>query len=263
MKKLTFMCLAALALLATSCANKTASADSDQDSAIAFEQSQVEQKVKLELDSLAAEWSKLSSVQSVLTNGKITLSDDELKLKPTYLLDLKAADDLAELSQKYRALGIYAVDKQVAELYKQDLEGYNALMAKIAADINDPAVKGIQAPNPDDIKTFYAEEEKAGRINLFWEASAAATVEAMYVIVQNTDKFLPAFDDKAASEITLRLQLIKLSLDDLAQYDTNIAALGKILEPLNTINAINAAQLKEQLAAAKPKVEAARAALLK
>lgn len=263
MKKLTFVAAAALALVFASCGNKTQQAEETQDS-VAFEQSQIEAKVMVELDSIADEWNKLAPVEGVFANGKIVLSEDELKAKPEYLLDLASIDNLTLLSQKYRALGVIAVDSKVAELYKMDVEPYQAAIAKIAADVNDPAVGSKDnAETPEAIKAMYIAEKENGRINLFWEQAAAAVVEQLYVMSQNADKFLPAFDDKAASDLTYHVALLKLSLDDLATYDDNIKKLVELLAPLNEFNAISVDQLKEQLAAAKTQIEAARAELLK
>lgn len=263
MKKFSFIVAAAAALVFASCGNKTQSAEESQDT-ITFEQSQIEEKIMVELDSIADEWSKLAPVEGVFSNGKIVLSDEEIKAKPDYLLDLSTLDNLALLSQKYRALGVLAVDSKVAELYKMDVEPYNAAVSKIAADVNDPAI-GVKNNEDiaDHIKTLYLAEKENGRINLFWEECAAVLVEELYVISQNTDKFMPAFNDESASQLTYHIALLKLALDDLATYDPSIQGLVEVLAPLNELNAISVDQLKEQLATMKPQIEGARAALLK
>lgn len=263
MKKFSFIVAAAAALVFASCGNQTKATEESQDT-ITFEQAQIEEKIMVELDSIADEWGKLSPVEGVLANGKIELSDEEIKAKPDYLLDLNEVNNLSLISQKYRALGILAVDKQVAKLYKMDVEGYDAAISKIAADVNDPAV-GVkdEGEAAEMIKAMYIAEKENGRINLFWEQAAAVVVEQLYVISQNTDKFMPAFDDESASNITYHIALVKLALDDLATYDNNIKGLVEVLAPLNELNAISVDQLKEQLAKMKPQIEAARASLLK
>ena len=252
----------AAALVFASCGNKTDNKENGADT-VSFEQSQIEESMMNELDSLADEWSKMPHINGVLSNGKIKLSDDEIKAKPDYLMAPTAADDLTLLSQKYRALGILAVDQKIAELYKMDTDAYKSAIAKIATDVNDPAAKTIDNLNAEDIKAFYTAEKEANRINLFWEASAASTIETLYVISQNTDKFITAFDDNSASKITYEIALLKMNMDDLSKYDTNIKEIDELLAPLNKLNAINVEQLKKQLAEMKPEIEAARKGLLK
>jgi len=240
MKRISFLFAAAIALVLASCGGKTAGEQNDNDS-VSFEQSQIEEKIMMELDSVADEWNKLAPVEGVLSNGKIQLSEEEIKVKPDYLLDLAQIENLSLLSQKYRAIGMLSV--------VLDVDGW-------VINIKDNGTA-------DDIKAFYSAERENGRINLFWEASAAAIVENLYVISQNIDKFLPAFDDQAASDFTYHIALLKLSLDDLATYDNNIKALDELLAPLNELNAISVDQFREQLNKMKPQIEAARAELLK
>lgn len=262
MKKFSFIVAAAAALVFASCGNKTQQVEETQDT-VSFEQSQIEAKIMVELDSIADEWNKLAPVVGVYSNGKIQLSDEELKAQPTYLLATNAADDLTLLSQKYRAIGMLSVDAKVAELYKMDTDAYKAAITKIATDINDPAMTPALGESAENIKAMYVAEKENGRINFFWETATAVVIEQLYVISQNTEKFLPAFDDKSASDLTYHIALLKISLDDLATYDNNIKELAEALAPLNELNAISVDQLKEQLAKMKPQIEAARAALLK
>lgn len=263
MKKLSFLAAAAAALVLASCGGKKTEANQDTQDTVSFEQSQIEQKIMLELDSVANIWNTLAPVEGVFANGKIQLSEEEQKAKPDYLYDVKNINELSLLSQKYRALGILAVDAKVAELYKMDVDAYSAAMTKIATDINDPAVKYDKDYSAEDMKAFYEAEKSNGRLNFFWECSAAAIIENLYVLSQNVEKFLPAFDDKSASDFTYHIALLKLSLDDLAAYDANIKELVDILAPLNELNAINVEQLKEQVAKMKPQIETARAQMLK
>ncbi|MBO5233285.1 MAG: hypothetical protein J6B33_03130 [Prevotella sp.] len=263
MKKFSFLLAATAALVLASCGGKKTDANQESKDSVSFEQSQIEQKVMAELDSVADIYNSLNPVEGVFANGKIQLSDEELKAKPAYLYDLKNIDNLSLLSQKYRALGVLAVDAKVAEIYKMDSDAYAAAIAKIATDVNDPAVKFNKDYSAEDLKAFYAAEKENGRLNFFWEASAAAVVENLFVLSQNVDKFLPAFDDKSASEFSYHVALLKLSLDDLAEYDTHIKELVDILAPLNELNAINVDQLKEQIGKMKPQIETARAQMLK
>lgn len=262
MKKLTFLVVAAAALVLASCGGKKAK-DSQQPKEVSFEQSQIEQKIMVELDSIADVYAALTPVEGVFVNGKITLSDEELKAKPTYLYDTKKINDLSLLSQKYRALGVLLVDEKIAELYKMDTDVYSGAIAKIATDVNDPAIRFDKGNNAETIKAFYAAEKANGRINLFWESAAATVVENLFVLSQNTEKFLPAFNDETASAFTYHIALLKMSLDDLGEYDKHVRELAELLAPINELNAISVEQLKAQVAKMKPQIEATRAQLLK
>jgi hypothetical protein len=263
MKKISFLVAAAAALVFASCGGKKAEVNQDSKDSVSFEQSQIEQKIMGELDSIANLYTALPAISGVYSNGKINLSEDEIKVKPTYLMDPKSIDDLSLLSQKYRALGVLVVDAKVAELYKMDVDAYKAAIAKIATDVNDPSIKYHETYSVEEFKRQYASAKDNGRINFFWETATSTVVENLYVISQNTDKFLPAFTDKSASDFTYHIALLKLSLDDLAAYDVKIKELAEILAPLNEINAISVEQFKEQLAKMKPQIETARAQMLK
>lgn len=265
MKKLTFIAAAAVAMIFASCGNKSQQPAAEAVDSVAFEQSMIEEKAMLVLDSLADEWSKLKPVQGVLVDGKIQLSEDEIKVKPTYLLEPKATESLVLLSQKYRAFGMLVIDTQIAKMYNIDLEPYKTAIGKIATDLNDASVVSV-LPNKitkEFVKERFVKAKENGRINYFWELTSAIVIEALYVVEQNTDKLLPAFDDDSATNITRMLNILKLSIDELAAYDKNLEGLAEALTPLSELKANSVDELKEQLAKMKPQIEAARAELLK
>lgn len=104
--------------------------------------------------------------------------------------------------------------------------------------------------------------EENGRINFFWQIAATALVEQMYIISENTDKFLTAFDDNAASNVSLRVILIQDALNRLTEYDPEIIPVAEAFDPLTVINAVTVAELKDQLNDAKDEIAAARNSLL-
>ncbi len=260
-KTVTALTLAALSFAA--CGNRTTKDIKDSDT-ISFEQTQIEQRIMAELDSIANLWNSTQQVQNMYNNGKLSLTNDELKAKPTYLLKAEEVSDLSLLSQKYRAFGIYAIDREIADLYNMDVTDLDAAMQKIAVEIGDPAIGAYsKVESNSDIKAFYVAEKEAGRVNLFWETVAAAVVENLYVMSQNSEKFLNVFDDKLATDLSYQINLLHISLDELATYDSNIKELDEMLAPLSQVNATSAAQLKEQVGKIKPQIAAIRAELLK
>ena len=102
-----------------------------------------------------------------------------------------------------------------------------------------------------------------GRINYFWQLAAASLVEELYIVNQNSDKFLSTFNDEAAANVTFRIVLILDALNRLSQYDPEIKPVAEAVAPLDVLNATTVDELKSQLAEAKENIENARKALIK
>lgn len=228
---------------------------------------QAEQLIKIHLDSLASELVKVNPIGIVgsVKDGKIVLSDAEKLVKPEYLADAAVANDAQTLSQKYRAIALLCVDKEIAALYDMPVEEYNASLAKLYADVNDPSLKtfseGLELK--EAVNNFYNAAVENGREPLFWDAITTALVEQMYVASQNTDKFIAAFDDDSASSFTWYTALLTLAVEDLANANADYAPLNESLKPLVKINAINVEQFKEQLDAVKDELAVSHANILK
>lgn len=271
MKKLSIALAAFAAIALASCGGQTnkntEAADSDTIVPV-FAQAKIEAGIKANLDSIAADFAKIqsSSLMDNIKDGKIALSDEEKKVQPDYLLDPSAANDLQTFSQKYRAITMLFADKAVAELYGMDAEPYKAAIAKLATEIGDPILSKASEADSDPMgnaETFYKDEEAAGRINFFWEVACAGTIEQLYIICQNVDKFLPEINDDFASNVTFRIALIQDALERLSQYAPELEDLCAAIKPLEKLNAVSVDQLKEQLKEMKPEIEESRNALLK
>jgi len=201
--------------------------------------------------------------------GSVKLSEKEKKAKPKYLLSPDCADNLVTLSQKYRAVAMLGIDKTVADLYGMPSTEYQNALNRLTVDINDPALKTfadrIKANEEigPAVSAFFDEEIEAERANMFWEALAAAMVEQIYVCTQNINKFMPMFDDQAASDITYNFILVKDGFQTFIKYYPEMESLNKVIEPLYVINAITAEQLRTQLIELKGEIEVIRVLLLK
>ena len=266
MKKITFFAAIIAAMAFTACGgNKSAQTAEETDSIKAFEQEQVEAKIKVELDSLASALGQLKQLPIVQDENGIKLTDEEKQVKPDYLLDPAVAENAVTLSEKYRMISALSVDKQIAALYDMPTDEYQKAIAKLVADINDPSFKEIQDANTiyETTQTLYDAMNQNGRINYFWQLAATSLVEELYVMTQNTDKFIASFDDEAASNVTYRIVLLIDAINRLTQYDSEIEPIAKAIAPLNVLNAISVDQLKSQLADAKEKIVSARSALIK
>lgn len=252
MKKITSILAAAMCIvLAVSCGQKK-SAEAQE---VAPEKTQAEiyaeQEIMVHLDSLASELVKINPIGIVgsVKDGKVVLSDKEKQVKPDYLTDPAVVKDMQTLSQKYRAIAVMCIDKEIAGLYDMPTDSYTAALVKLYADVNDPALKNFSegVEIKENLKAFYEESKEADRLPLFWEAVSAALVEQMYIAGKNSDKFIVAFDDQSATDFTWYVTLLTLGVEDLAKINPEYAALNETLKPLTKIDAINVEMFKKQL----------------
>ena len=267
MKKLSILAIAFAAIAFAACGGKkSAQADEAVDSVKSFEQQQIEASIKMHMDSIASELGKLKTLP-FLQEGKdgISLTKQEKQVKPDYLLAASVADEATTLTEKYRIMSALSVDKKIAALYEMPTEDYEKAVTKLASDINDPSFKAIEDANTifETTTTLYDEMEKNGRINYFWQLASAALVEQLYIINQNSDKFLSNFNDEAAANVTFRIVLILDAVNRLAQYDPDIEPVAQAIAPLDALNATTVAEMKEQMAKMKDQINAARKALVK
>ena len=265
MKKLSFLAIAFVAIAFAACGGqKSGQTEEAADSLKSFEQQQIEASIKMHLDSIASEFGKMKQLPFV-QDGVLSLTKEEKQVKPDYLFDAAIADEATTLAEKYRILSALAVDKKIAELYEMPTEDYEKAINKLAADINDPSFKALEDTNTifETTTTLYDEMEKNGRINYFWQLAAAALVEQLYDANQNVDKFITAFDDEAAANVSFRIVLILDAINRLSEYDADIEPVAKALAPLDVLNATTVSELKTQIAEAKEQIESARKALVK
>lgn len=267
MKKLSILAATFAAIVFAACGNKTAQNAESADSVKSFEQEQIEASIKMHFDSLASEIGKLKMVPFLQSdgNGGIKLTKEELQVKPDYLLDPAVAENATVLSEKYRLLSALDIDRRTAKLYEMPTEDYDKAITKLAADINDPSFKILENEGSvsETTQTLYNEMEANGRLNYFWQLAASSLVEQLFLANQNSDKYLSTFTDEAAASTTFRVVLILDALKRLSLYDPEIAPVSEALNPLEVLNATTVSELKDQLAEAKDKINAARAALIK
>ena len=267
MKKLSIFAATCAAIVFAACGgNTSANNTAEADSLKSFEQQQIEANIKMQFDSIAAQFAQLKQ-PAFLTekNGGITLSKEEKQVKPDYLLGADAAENATTLAEKYRILSALSVDKKIAELYEMPTDEYDKAISKLVADINDPSFKVLDNPGTifETSTALYNAMNDNGRINYFWQLAAAALVEELYIVNQNADKFLSTFDDKAADNITYRIVLLLDAINRLTEFDPEIMPVAKALSPLDVLNATSVAELKNQLSQAKADITAAREALIK
>lgn len=231
-----------------------------------FEEQQIKAGMSVQLDSLTAAWLRLekSPLRVSIEDRTATLSEDEKKVKPDYLINpADIVDKLESLSLKYRAMVVMGLDKTVSDLYEMP-DVYSEPLSKLAAEVNDPGVSFIMEHgenSSEDLSKYYEIEEQNGRANYFWESAATAIIEQVYIITKNQDMFLKNFTDKDAEDITYRIVLLIDAYEELSDYNLELRKLYNVLLPLEAIDAISVDQLRDQLNQIKAQVEQARATL--
>jgi hypothetical protein len=267
MKKLSVFAVAFAAMVLASCGggNKNNQANEEADSVKSFEQAQVEAGIKMHIDSLASALGQMKQLPFMKEgDGSVELTAEEKQVKPDYLLP-PTTENAATLAEKYRLLSALGIDKRLAKLYYMPVDEYEQACSKLLAEINDPSFKDIQNASTvyETTTDLYNAMEANGRINYFWQLTASSLVEELYILSQNSEKFLASFNDEAAANSTFRIVLILDALDRLTEYDSEIQPVVEALRPLSALNATTVDELRGQLAEAKDKIDFARNTLLK
>lgn len=266
MKKILYAVVALAVVGLASCGDKkTEQTSSLEDSVVAFVQSELKAEMIQELDSLLDEVGKCKAPAFVKTGTPdVALTEEEKKVKPDYLVNPKSASKATVLSEKYRALTVLRIDRNIAKLYDMDVTEYDNAIGKLFTDINDPAFKAsFEDMEKADIMALYAAEKEAGRINYVWQCIAASNVEALYIMSQNVDKFTATLDDEAAQAITNRLAHINVSATALVDFDSDFKPVAESLDILKELNATTVTELREQMKAKASEIENARNILVK
>lgn len=268
MKKFSILvAIAAVAVCMVSCGNRKAQKQVATETEKSMVEQQQEAYIKMQLDSLAQQIVRLKPLDFVssTSDGTIVLSEQEKQVKPDYLINPSAINDLQTLSQKYRAAALMYIDKAVANLYGMPVADYEAALTKLYIDINDPKLKDIFTYDntADALKAFYESCKENGRLHFFWDVCAAAIVEHTFIASQNSEKFLASFNDDSASDFTLQIALLTIAMDDLAEINPEYKEINEALKPISVINAISVDQFRDQLAQVKDEVSASRGSLLK
>ena len=265
MKKLSFLAVALTAMIFAACGgNKSNQSIEEADTLKTFQQEQIEAAIKLNFDSLAVQVGKLKQLPIRMKDGKIALTDEEMQVKPNYLLEPGIAEKATMLAEQYRVLTALQVDREIASLYDMPVADYDNEIAKLVVDINDPSFKAVEGSSDiyEASQDLYNAMDENGRINFFWQIVSTSLVEQLYVVSQNTDKFLSAFDDEAAANVSLRIILIQDAINRLTEYDPEIIPVAEAFDPLTAINATTVDELKNQLDDSKDLIAAARRGLL-
>lgn len=272
MKRLSFLLVVFSIVLFSACGNNQGKKKTTKEATktVSVQEQYISADLKIKLDSLVSSLSKLRMIPifADANNGKITLTEKEKKVKPDYLLPISKSKEAVTLSQKYRAVMMYRIDKAIAQLYEMPTEDYDQTIAKLIININNPAFTQDLSAKEDKneiknvITEVYNEELKNGTVNFFWEVAAVGIIEQLYILVNNIDKFIVCFDDQAAADVSYGFILVHEGIMSLIPYHPEMKELNIVLEPLYVINAVNVKQLRDQLMQLKGEITVIRNGLL-
>jgi len=274
MKKITIACMLAAALVLSACGNNASKKKDAQTKTT--ETSQQEQYLTedliIKLDSLISGFQKLGMMPNMqaMIDGKVVLTDKEKRIKPTFLMPLSKAVDLVTLSQKNRALAVYAIDREVATMYGLPTDEYDQVIGKLAVETDNQAmIDGAQINvevNSYDINSWIVtmgEEQLAKeQVHMFFELAAAAMLESLYITSLDIPRYITYFNDQTAADVSYRFVLVVDGVESLIPYHPELETVKGLLEPLKVINAINVKQLQDQLKTLATDIAAAREKLM-
>jgi hypothetical protein len=270
-KKTILYCALAFAL--ASCGGKKASGDE-----VAVEEAAPHSELNLSaelvshLDSIAGIISSTApnvDFKALVENGKFSLTDQQKKVKPDYLLSKGDIDDLATLQEKYVASAYLAVDMTVAGLYGLDDDDfYSNTMQRLAAETDEANQKAAEAAKTAPLSVanaqqFYQDMKKRNRLDKFYAAEAAYAVEMLYILSRDPDIYMPVMTDVAAMDLCKHVNMAYDGLVSLSGEYPDLKKLVDALKPIADIKASGSDELRHHLKKKNEEFAKVRAALLK
>ena len=236
------------------------------------EQATLEDEIITQLDSIALQLCEISTnpqLQALFNADSLQISEEQLLVKPEYLLKESDLNELVDLSQKYRARAIAMADEHIRKMYQLFGEsGYYAAIQNLQLEINDAALQkiveqGVAAVfSPETYRSFYEEMKAANRIEYFYDVAAALTVESIYLISNNIDLYNIRLTDDASAALSQNLQNCMQAVALLAPSRPQMRSLLLALKPLNKINATTSEELKQQLSILSTQITVIRKAMI-
>lgn len=246
-----------ISLLIVSCGNKN---KKDQ---INSEEKKVylEGYVKVQMDSL------LSGFESIEFLSEVKLTRTQKLLKPQYLYSPKHQKDLLTLSQKYKAVVVYSIDREVAKLFGMGVGDYDIAIQKLLLDLGSISLEKYVSGEIDDDLTFYQEFYQESleneRMDIFWEVFSASLLETLYITSKNLNTFTPYYTDASIASLTNRLQSLNIALRALIPYHEEMNSLFKVINPLYSLNAKTVLDFRRQVKNLNSQISLSRNYLLK
>jgi len=223
-KTCIFIALAMVAALTmVSCKNNKKAKEPSQEEVQEMKQALAD-TVLAQIDELAERYWNAQEESSMFINMQLT--ENEIMVKPDYLLDPKAVDTLITRSQKINALAMLVMDIAVYKVYDMPYDALREAAIKLAVDLNIPFDSEYSTgdePVSEKIKATYKACRERGDVSLFWQFEHALVFEGIYILAQNPELFLSKITEEQWQAWAVVKQTRRAAIKELAKYDEEMA----------------------------------------
>jgi len=161
---------------------------------------------------------------------EFNFTEEELLVKPDFLLDPSIVNNLLTKRQKVTALAYLIADLPFREIFNMPTEESDAAIARLLTDLNYPIIIDTDLKNVIDkdflsgkIREEYNQCKERGELSLFWLFQNASMTEMMYIFSQNPDVLCNKLSDTQWSAFQMKDQARLQAMRELAQYDEDMA----------------------------------------
>ena len=164
------------------------------------------------------------------------LTEKEKMVTPDYLLDPSVASNMLTRWQKTNALAILVTEYPVRIAYGMPVDQSKEAIAKLVVDLNHPIDLDGEtngAPIAERTKQLYENCKERGELNYFWQFAFACQSSLLYLISNNTDKFLNNIDETSYQNFDKHVKTCLEALKIYAQYDAEMASVLAFWESNN------------------------------
>jgi len=155
----------------------------------------------------------------------IKLEDEEIIVKPDYLLDPSEASNFVTREQKINALAIYDMEYYLRLLYDMPTDEVKEVVASLAVELNHP-IDGDFLTSDKLVSELISEEYRVcrerGELTYFWQFENAILCETDYLLAMNPDLFLSRISEDNLIAYNEQWHSIYRAIWALAPYDYEI-----------------------------------------
>ena len=163
-------------------------------------------------------------VQSIITSS---LTEEEMLVKPDYLLEAAQANEMVTKAQKISALAVFYVERPIRKAFGMPVDEIDEVIARLAANINFPiSSKEDQDNRPvsERFSKFYNSCVENGDIAHFWQFAFAIQNELGYLISNNPEAFFRNLTEEQYTAFHNRFHTAIKAVETLAEYDADVKA---------------------------------------
>jgi len=217
----TIALVAICCAMMVSCKNKTNEPTPEE---IQAQKVALADTVLAKIDALAEQFQDQSDKSFSLY--KFVLTDNEKLVKPDYLLDPSAANNLVTKSQKINALAIYIMENGIRSIYDMPKEEFNEVIAKLCLEVSSFDFSECfqnKTKYSEIAKDAYQKAKENNELGFFWELHLAMLEEASYILANNIDLFFSKISEDQWKSFSDEYGTIYHAIEELAQYDDEMA----------------------------------------